>query len=73
MAQSAPSARRVRRKRREFIDKPLLGFGPVGWALLAVALALAACWWRGIDLRHKLYWCLTETVGIKWVYWITTT
>lgn len=63
--------RKADSSRATFIDKPLLGFGPAGWILTPVALALATGWYLGIDLRRRLMWIVWQTLGIDAVYWIT--
>ncbi len=56
----------------KFVEKPLLGFGPAGWVLTPIAIAIAACWYLGIDLRNKLFWLITDTLGVDALYWVVS-
>ena len=49
-------------------NKPLLGFGPAGWALLAVAIALALVLITGYDLRFRIMKLICDTLGPQAVY-----
>ena len=44
-------------------NKPLLGFGPAGWALLAVAVVLVVALITGYDLRHQIFRAIAYLFG----------
>jgi len=46
-------------------NKPLLGFGPAGWTLLAVAITLAYVWYTGYDLRYQIMRLICDVFGVK--------
>ncbi|MFN0010978.1 MAG: hypothetical protein ACKVS8_04960 [Phycisphaerales bacterium] len=51
------------------VFRPLTGFGPCGWALLPVAIALGACVAVGIDLRHELIRLIHYGFGFEGAVW----
>lgn len=55
------------------IRKPLLGFGPAGWVLLAIAIPLAICFFTGYDLRYQLQSLINDTLGPESVRFMTST
>ncbi|MFM9995520.1 MAG: hypothetical protein ACKVU4_06915 [Phycisphaerales bacterium] len=50
-------------------QKPLLGFGPAGWVLSVIAVALAIVLVTGYDLRHGLLWLVNYTLGADAMMW----
>ena len=45
------------------VEKPLLGFGWMGWALLAIAGALVVVWVTGYDLQYHLFATIQAAFG----------
>jgi hypothetical protein len=48
--------------------KPILGFGPIGYALLAVALALLWILVSGYDLRYQIMRLINDSLGWNYMY-----
>ncbi len=62
----------MRRVLAKPVFRPLIGFGPWGWALLPVALALSACVVMGVDVRHQIINLVNTCVGEEGMYLLVT-
>lgn len=56
-------------QRVKHAPKPLWGFGPAGWVLLAIAVALAVCLITGYDLRFQLIRLIGAVFGVQAMTW----
>lgn len=56
-------------QRRDLVRKPLLGFGPVGWSALIIALPLAVCFFTGYDLRYQILRFINDSRGPAAAAW----
>ncbi len=59
----------VERRTRTIARTRLLGFGPLGWALLGVFVALLAWAWITPDPRYQVFVWIYETFGIQVLLW----
>lgn len=48
--------------------RPIFGFGPWGWVLLAVLIAFAACLLAGINVRFHIQQAAYEVFGLEVMY-----